>query len=155
MVGADDAAWAEIRPVFDAIATTVVRFGGPGAGSIAKLCNQIVVAGTLTAVAEAVALAERSGVSSTDLVDVLKGGLADSAVLRLKEQKVLGGDYALGGSAANQLKDLRYALELAAGSGARAPITDLLAVLFTEVVAHGDGAKDHSIVIERFRSARP
>lgn len=71
------------------------------------------MAGTLSAIGEAIALAERAEVDPRLLMEVFEGGLASSAVLSLKKEKLLDGDYSLGGSAANQLKrDLVYASDV-------------------------------------------
>jgi 3-hydroxyisobutyrate dehydrogenase-like beta-hydroxyacid dehydrogenase len=152
MVGADPADFIELEPLLRSIGRTIVRFGGPGAGSVAKLANQVVVAGTLTALSEAIVLAERSGIDPADLVPILEGGLAASAVLSLKREKLLTGDYSLGGSAKNQLKDLVYATEVAEASGAHAPMSALLRSIFESLQADGRGDEDHSAVIEHFRA---
>ncbi len=152
MVGASEDDFAELEPTLRAIGRTIMRFGEPGAGSVAKLANQMVVAGTLTALTEALALAEAEGLQLDDLVSVLEGGLAASAVLSLKRDKVLTGDYALGGSAVNQLKDLDYAAGLADAAGAHAPLTELLRSIFASVVDEGRGDEDHSVVLEHFRA---
>src|SRR5215211_3473180 len=114
MVGGSEAAFATVSPVLNAIGGRVVHLGPLGAGTVAKLCNQPVVAGPLAA----------------------------SAVLNLKGQKMLRHDYPLGGSARNQLKDLRYASHVAAELGARTPLLDVVTSLFTEVVDRGLGDCD-------------
>lgn len=151
MVGAEEADYTQLEPVLRSIGRTIVRFGGPGTGAVAKLANQIVVAGTLSAIGEALALAERSGVDPAVLVPVLEGGLAGSAVLSLKKEKLLTGDYSLGGSATNQLKDLTYAADVAARTGAYAPLTELLHGVFDRIEQSGRGQEDHSVVLEYFR----
>lgn len=155
MVGAEPDDWAELEPLLGLVAGTVLHFGGPGAGSVAKLCNQIVVAGTLTSIAESLALAERAGVDRSALLDVFGGGLASSAVLAAKRERLLDRDYAPSGSAVNQLKDLRYVHDLAESLDARTPISDALRDLFTRVVEAGHGAEDHSVVLEQFREGLP
>ncbi|MCH6470164.1 NAD(P)-dependent oxidoreductase [Sinomonas terrae] len=154
MVGADPEDFAALRPLFGTFASTVQNMGPTGAGSAAKLCNQIVVAGTLVALAESLDLARRAGLSQEKLVEVLRGGLAGSAVLELKAGKLLRRDYEPGGSAVNQLKDLRYALSLGNRLGAELPVTRETASLFETAVALGLGHKDHSVVQELFRSKR-
>jgi 3-hydroxyisobutyrate dehydrogenase-like beta-hydroxyacid dehydrogenase len=151
MVGAEDEEWELLRPVLESIGSRVTRFGPPGAGTVAKLCNQVVVAGTLVSLAEAFSLAERSGLDAAALLETLQAGLADSAVLRAKGSKLLDGDYSLGGSARNQLKDLRYAAGAAEASAAPAPLTALLTELFERVEQLGRGAEDHAVVRELYR----
>jgi 2-hydroxy-3-oxopropionate reductase len=108
-VGGDPAALEELRPVFAPIATTVTRFGPLGSGSLAKLANQIVVGGTIAALAEAAVLAERGGLDVDLLFDALEGGLADSAVLRTKARRMVSRDYSIGARSRYQLKDLDFA----------------------------------------------
>jgi 2-hydroxy-3-oxopropionate reductase len=151
MVGGGEADFARVRPVLLAIGSTVLRMGPLGAGSTAKLCNQIVVAGTLAALAESYGLAARAGLDPEGLTEVLEGGLANSAVLRLKKQKILHRDYLPGGSAGNQLKDLRYATESAEQVGVMLPIASAVTALFEEIVQRGEGHLDHSVICELFR----
>lgn len=76
---------------------------------------------------------------------------APSAVLDLKRDKLLNHEYSLGGSARNQIKDLRYALGTARRHDARVPLLTVLADLFEQVEALGRGEEDHSVVLELFR----
>ena len=75
MVGGDPATIESLAPVFAPIATTVVHLGGIGSGQLAKACNQVVVAGTITALCEALSLADRYGLPRADLLTALSGGL--------------------------------------------------------------------------------
>jgi len=151
MVGGREADYLEIKPVLESIGTTIRHMGEVGAGSVAKLCNQVVVAGTLAALAEAFSLAARSDLNMDYLAEILGGGLAASAVLDLKGEKLLRREYSLGGSAVNQLKDLRHAHRTADEVGARTPLLSLLEELFSEVVDRDLGARDHAVVQELFR----
>lgn len=151
MVGARTADWDAVEPLLVTLGTGVHRFGDPGTGSVAKLCNQIVVAGTLGALAEALALAEHAGIDRDALCDSLAGGLASSAVLAAKRERLLTYGYTPSGSASNQLKDLRYIAELARNLGGIAPLAEVLERLFGEIVDAGRGGEDHTVVLERFR----
>jgi 3-hydroxyisobutyrate dehydrogenase-like beta-hydroxyacid dehydrogenase len=152
MVGGSETDFEYVRPLLLTIGSTVLHMGPLGSGSTAKLCNQIVVAGTLAALAESYGLAARAGLDPADLTEVLQGGLADSAVLRLKKSNILGRAYVPGGNATNQLKDLRYAAESAEQAGTTLPIASAATALFAEVVQRGGGRLDHSVVCELFRS---
>lgn len=153
MVGGQEDDVAAVRPVLEVIGETVIRMGDLGAGCLAKLCNQVVVAGTLTALAEALGLARAGGLDAEDLVRVLQGGLGRSELLAQKREKLLEREYALGGSAVNQLKDLRYADEVREQLGVRPGVIGPLREVFEEVVARGDGEADHSVVQELFIAA--
>lgn len=148
MVGGAAEDFALVEPVLRTFSSTVEHMGPVGSGSAAKLCNQIVVATTLVGLAESLDLARRAGLSGPQLVRVLEGGLASSAVLDAKAVKILHREYGLGGSTDNQVKDLRYALALADRLGARLTQTREAAALFEETVRSGLGAADHSAVFE-------
>ena len=144
MVGGDPADVEALAPVFAAIATTVVHFGPIGSGQLAKACNQVVVAGTIAALCEALCLADHYGLPRADLLSALAGGLAGSTVLDQKRERWLREDFAGGGSARNQLKDLRFAREAAEAAGAPSELSALLHEQFDRMVAAGDGDLDHS-----------
>lgn len=148
MVGGTSDDVDELRPVFDTIATSIEHFGALGSGSLAKLCNQLVVASTLTATAEALALGSRSGLDERQLARALSGGLADSAVLRTKGAKLIDRDYSLGGSLANQVKDLTYALEWAEAVGLELPLATSALRLFAHATEMGLGERDHTSIRE-------
>jgi 3-hydroxyisobutyrate dehydrogenase-like beta-hydroxyacid dehydrogenase len=145
MVGGDPADVEALAPVFAPIASTVVHFGPSGSGQLAKACNQVVVvAGTIAALCEALCLADRYGLSRADLMAALASGLAGSTVLDQKRERWLRADFTGGGSARNQLKDLRFAREAANAAEAPSEPTALLHDQFHRMVAAGDGELDHS-----------
>jgi 2-hydroxy-3-oxopropionate reductase len=146
MVGGDPADVEVVRPVLGTVGSLVTHLGPLGSGALTKLCNQVVVAGTLVATAEALVALERRGIDPRAAAAVLGGGLAGSAVLDLKQDKLLDREYSLGGSARNQLKDLRHAV--AALGDDRAPVTRLALALFEEVEERGWGGSDHAVVRE-------
>ncbi|WP_185276201.1 NAD(P)-dependent oxidoreductase [Leifsonia shinshuensis] len=148
MVGASDETFELLLPLLRGFATTIEHFGPPGAGSAAKLCNQLVVAGTLAALAESVDLGRRAGLSVEQLMTVFHGGLASSRVLDLKEDKLLHREYSLGGSTVNQLKDLDYAVRLAEEVGAPLAHTRAARELYRRAERSGYGQADHSAVQE-------
>lgn len=146
MVGGQDWAVKKAMPVLEAVGSTVVRFGAPGTGEIAKACNQVVVASTVTAISEALVLADAYSLDRGQLLRVLAGGLANSEVLAQKRDRWLTGDFAGGGSAANQLKDLLFAEDTAAAKGIRLPVSSTLREVFAQMIAEGIGNLDHSAV---------
>jgi 2-hydroxy-3-oxopropionate reductase len=143
MAGGETDAVARARPVLAALGN-VVHVGGPGAGHTAKLINQLIVALAIEAVAEAVTLAEASGVDPALLQAALRGGFADSRILQLHGTRMIRRDYAPGGKARTQLKDLRLAEALAAAANLDLPHLQSVTQRFAELVARGDGDLDHS-----------
>ena len=147
MVGGDADVLALVEPTFFKIGSTVRLLGPLGSGELAKACNQIVVAVTLTALAEAVTLARKAGLDTKVVLDILAGGLANSQALTVKREKIESDDYRPGGSAVFQLKDLRFALEAGKNSGTALPVTEEVTKLFESLVAAGDGELDHSAIV--------
>jgi 2-hydroxy-3-oxopropionate reductase len=144
MVGGPQGAVEHVTPIFTLYGSTVAWFGDTGAGSTVKACNQIVVAATVTALAEAMALASTSGLNLEKVQDVLAGGLANSEVLAQKGRRWIDQDFEGGGSAKNQLKDLRFITETAAHTGLKLPLATCLEGAFEDMIAAGDGEMDHT-----------
>lgn len=148
MVGASKDEFETLVPTFNLIGQTIRHLGPLGAGEMAKACNQIIVAVTLTAIAEAVTLGRKAGLNTKDLLDIFSGGFADSHVLKVKRDRIQNGDFAPGGSASFQLKDLRFALEAGVETGTTLPTTERVTELFEALIAAGDGELDHSSIIK-------
>ncbi|KQM59587.1 NAD(P)-dependent oxidoreductase [Agreia sp. Leaf210] len=144
MVGADEAVLPRVLPLFGHMGTTVRFLGPSGAGALAKACNQIVVAGVVTAVSEAMLLARSAGLDLAVLRELLQGGLAATAVVQQKGQNFIDEDFAAGGSATNQLKDLRFIDEAARARGLELPVTSAVTGLFEEMIDSGRGELDHT-----------
>lgn len=155
MVGGPRDVAEQLGPLFDLYSSTVVWFGNTGAGSTVKACNQIVVAATVTALSEAMALAEVSGLDLEKVQSILAGGLADSEVLRQKGRRWLDADFGGGGSAKNQLKDLMFISEAAADVGLSLPVSASLRNAFQTMISSGLGELDHTgIYLSIRRSSR-
>lgn len=144
MIGGPRHVVEQLTPLFRLYSSTVARFGDTGAGSIVKACNQIVVAATVTALAEAMALAQVSGLDLGQVQSVLAGGLANSEVLRQKGQRWIDADFEGGGSAKNQLKDLGFISEVATEAGLTLPVAESLLTAFQAMVSAGRGDLDHT-----------
>jgi 2-hydroxy-3-oxopropionate reductase len=151
MVGGEDADIREVMPILEPLGTLIEHMGPAGSGSMAKLCNQIVVAGNLTATAEALMVAESAGLDMSTMVRLFGNGLSRSGVLELKADKWLSGRYAIGGSAKNQLKDLHYLAQELDRMNLDAPVARLLTHTFERIVDVGWGDYDHAVVLELLR----
>jgi 2-hydroxy-3-oxopropionate reductase len=137
-----------LRPYFAVLGTTVRHLGPLGAGQLAKACDQIVVAATLTAVAEALALAAKGGLDPAVVVEVLQGGLADSRALEVAKEKLLAHDFTPGSRAAHQVKDLVFATGAGREIGVPLPVTATVEQLYSAMCALGFGDDDHSGVLQ-------
>lgn len=153
MAGAEPAAYDRVLPYLTAMGGTVRRMGGVGAGSLTKACNQLVVAGTLVSLAEAVLLAERGGLDTDAVLDVLEGGLARSEVLAQKHYHLATSDFTASGPARYLLKDLGFVQDSAADERVSLPLADTVTRLYAAVESLGLGAYDNSVVLELLRTA--
>jgi len=144
MVGGDPSVLSAVLPLFTHMGRTVRVLGRSGAGELAKACNQIVVAGVVSAVSEAMLLARSSGLDLVVLRELLQGGLAATAVLRQKGDNWIDENFVAGGSAKNQLKDLRFIEEATRDRGLDLPVTAAVTDLFQEMIDEGLGELDHT-----------
>jgi 2-hydroxy-3-oxopropionate reductase len=144
MVGGDDAAVQRAMPLFQALGKTIVHVGPSGAGQVTKACNQLVVAATIEAVAEALLLAERSGVDPAKVREALLGGFAGSKILEVHGQRMLDRTFDPGFRIRLHRKDARIVEEAAAATGTPIPSFAVVADQLQRAVDDGDGELDHS-----------
>jgi 2-hydroxy-3-oxopropionate reductase len=148
MVGGSAADIERVRGPFEAMGSVIEHLGPVGSGQLAKACNQIVVATTLVALTEAVALGARGGLRVNQLLDVLAGGLAGSRALELKRANLESHNFVPGGSASFQHKDLGFALEAARAEGVALPVAAIVDQLFGAMRWTGHGEDDHSGILQ-------
>jgi 2-hydroxy-3-oxopropionate reductase len=148
MAGGEDDAFARAQPVFDVMGKTVVHIGPVGAGQVCKACNQLVVGGTIEAVAEALQLARRSGVDPSRVREALLGGFAGSKILEVHGQRMLDESFQPGFRAVLHAKDARIVREAARETGTPTPSFDVVAEQLERLVESGRGDLDHSALIE-------
>ncbi|MEP6759393.1 MAG: 2-hydroxy-3-oxopropionate reductase [Actinomycetota bacterium] len=144
MVGGGVDAFNRAAPVFEALGRSVTHIGPSGAGQVAKACNQLVVAATIEAVAEALLLAERSGVDPAKVREALLGGFASSKILEVHGQRMLDRTFDPGFRIRLHRKDARIVEEAAAATGAPIPAFAVVARQLQNAVDAGDGDLDHS-----------
>ncbi|GAA1088289.1 2-hydroxy-3-oxopropionate reductase [Tsukamurella spumae] len=147
MVGGTPEDFAAARPVLDVVGKTIVHVGPSGSGQTVKAANQLIVAGTIQLLAEAIVFLEAYGVDTAAAVQVLGGGLAGSAVLNQKAQKMLDREFAPGFRIELHHKDLGIVTSAAREAGVVAPLGGLVAQLMASARANGDGGLDHSALL--------
>ena len=150
MAGGDESVFERARPLFAAMGRPV-RVGPVGSGQLAKLVNQVLVASTIAAAAEAMLFAERGGADPAKVREALLGGFADSTVLKQHALRMINGNFVPGGPAKYQVKDTATAVALSRTMGLDLPLLGLVNSLFDDMVAHGDGDLDHSGIIREIR----
>ena len=146
MVGGDADAFETVKPILDVMGNPekVVRIGDAGAGQICKVCNQMVIAGTLGAVAEAFALAKKAGIDAARMREALLGGFAASRVLEVHGERILKSNYKPGFKTRLFAKDLKIASSTLADNQVPAPISAAVRQLVTAQMAAGGGDEDYS-----------
>jgi 2-hydroxy-3-oxopropionate reductase len=146
MAGGEASVLEQVRPVLEAMghADRIVHIGPSGAGQICKVCNQLVIGGTLAAVAEAMALTRKAGVDGGNVRKALLGGFAASRVLEVHGERMLKDNYKPGFKARLFKKDLRIATETLGEFGVAAPATALVQQLVHAQIAAGQGEDDYS-----------
>jgi len=144
MVGGEAADFARAVPVFQAMGRAV-HVGPCGAGQLAKLANQAIVAITIGAVAEAMLLLQKGGADPAAVRRALKGGFADSIILQQHGERMTTGNFVPGGLSKFQLKDLNNAMEEAGQHGLRLPLAEQVRDRFAVFCADMEGGDlDHS-----------
>ncbi|MBM9401467.1 NAD(P)-dependent oxidoreductase [Gluconacetobacter azotocaptans] len=137
MVGGDVAAFDAMRGLLSRIGSTIARFGGPGAGQQAKICNQIVIAGTMMGVCEGLSVAARAGLDMVCVLDTLGGGAAGGFLLKHMGPRIVAGDYVADFYVRHFVKDLGLALAEADKLGMDLPATALARGLYRRLAAQG------------------
>jgi len=133
MAGGDAALVESLADVFAPLGR-VTRIGPVGTGQMTKLANQIIVGGTMAAVAEALHFATRGGADPAAVRQALMGGFADSKILNIHGERMVARNFVPGGPAEYQLKDMRTAQALAAKSGLHFTLLDCLVGMFGSMV---------------------
>lgn len=145
MAGGSEADFQRALPVFQAVGKNITHLGASGSGQVTKLANQLIVAQTIDAVAQALRLAELSGVDPALVRQALLGGFAESRILHLHGDRMVRRDFSPGGRATLQLKDVRLMCELAESVGLDSPtLRNSRQQWETFVHEKGHGDLDHS-----------
>lgn len=149
MCGGSEEAFARVLPILHVIGGTVERMGDVGAGAVAKACNQMVVVGTLVSLAEAALVAKDNALDARKVFDVLGSGLAASELLEQKKDKLADEDFSPSGPAKFLVKDLRFAVDSAAGR--ELPVLTATRALYDGLTAAGLGDFDNTVVMQYLR----
>jgi 3-hydroxyisobutyrate dehydrogenase-like beta-hydroxyacid dehydrogenase len=154
MVGADAGTFERCKPILSAMGKTVVRVGGPGAGNVAKLVNNMIVASAFAVIAEGFALAAKNDVDLQLLYEAIREGWAGSKVLDISVPAMIKRDYTPGGTINMMEKDLGYARSMASETHVPIPMTAAAHEVFVAGQAAGKGALAQPAVIELWRRER-
>jgi len=147
MVGGSEDAFAAARPILEAIGSTVVHVGPAGSGQTVKAANQLIVAGTIELVAEAVVFLEAYAVNMDAAIKVLAGGLAGNAILDRKAAGMLARQFKPGFRIDLHHKDLGIVQSAAREAGVIIPLGAVVSQLMASMRAQGHGSLDHSALL--------
>lgn len=153
MAGGSAEDFAEVESVL-AVMGRPTLVGPAGCGQIAKLCNQLIVGGTLNIVAEALLLAQAGGADPAAVRAAIRGGFAESRILEVHGQRMLERNFMPGGQVKSQFKDLENVLIAAANAGLRLPVTELVTENYQSVLQQSPQA-DQSAVLLALEQSNP
>ena len=148
MVGGSEAAFAKVKPLLELMGNNITLVGEVGAGQICKVCNQIIVALNIEAVAEALLLASKAGVDPGKVRQALMGGFAASRVLEVHGERMVKRTFDPGFRIELHQKDLNLALSSARALKMSLPNTATAQELFSACQAQGGGKWDHSAMVK-------
>ena len=151
MCGGDPAAYARAEAVMAAYARICRRLGETGSGQLAKMMNQICIAGLMQGLAEALAFGEKAGLDGAAVVEVISQGAAGSWQMANRHKTMLDDTFDFGFAVDWMRKDLGICLETADQIGARLPVTALVDQFYKDVQLMGGGRGDTSGLIRRLR----
>ncbi len=151
MCGADAAPFDAMKPVAMAFSKAVTRIGEAGAGQLAKMVNQVAIAGLVQGLAEAIAFGQRAGLDMPLVLDVIGKGAAHSWQMDNRGKTMVDDKFDFGFAVDWMRKDLGLVLEEARRNGAQLPVTALVDQFYAEVQAQGGRRWDTSSLIRRLK----
>lgn len=151
MVGGKQEVFDKHKPILEKMGSSVVLCGDIGAGNVTKLCNQIVVAVNIAAVAEALTLGQLAGVAPEKIFQAIKGGLAGSTVMNAKAPMMMDQNFNPGFRIDLHIKDLNNVADTARAVDSPIPLTQSMLEMMKILHRDGDGSCDHSALLKYYQ----
>ncbi len=148
MVGAKPSVFEQVKPLFELMGQNITLVGDVGAGQTCKVCNQIIVALNIEAVAEGLLFAQKAGADPARVREALMGGFASSKILEVHGERMIKRSFDPGFRIELHQKDLNLALSGARSLGLSLPNTATAQELFNACRANGGAGWDHSAMIK-------
>jgi len=148
MVGGKTKVFERVKPLFECMGKNIVHIGDNGAGQVAKACNQIVVAVTIEAVAEALTFARKNGADPAKVREALMGGFAGSKIMEVHGKRMLDNDFKPGFKVGLHQKDMRIVMETAHQLGVALPAAALVTQHLNALMGTGDTDLDSAAVVK-------
>tara|TARA_B100000745_G_scaffold35333_1_gene21938 strand:- start:14994 stop:15860 length:867 start_codon:yes stop_codon:yes gene_type:complete len=150
MIGGEQDVYEEAKPVIDTYSKFNKLLGPAGNGQLAKMCNQICIAGVVQGLAEALNFAMKTGLNGEDLIETISKGAAGSWQMDNRYKTMLADEYEFGFAVDWMRKDLGIALEEAKNHGVQLPVAELVDSFYAEVQEIGGSRWDTSSLLTRF-----
>ena len=149
MCGADEAVFDAAKPTVTAFAQAVTRIGDVGCGQLAKMCNQICIAGVVQSLSESIAFGLNAGLDMNLVLDVIGKGAAQSWQMDNRGKTMIEGAFNFGFAIDWMRKDLGLCLAEANRNGSTLPTIALIDQFYADLQARGEGRSDTSVLIKR------
>lgn len=150
MVGGEESVFKEALPLLQTVGGEVTRVGDTGAGTTAKLANQVMVNLNIAAMSEALVLASKAGIDIDKMYHAIRSGLAGSSVLDAKVPLILDRQFKPGGSIKINMKDLTNVMKTAHDLDVPMPLSSALLEIFHSLKAQGHLNEDHGAIVKYF-----
>ncbi len=149
MCGGDDASYTKAEPLIMSYARMCKLLGPVGSGQLAKMCNQIAIAGLVQGLSEALAFGMKAGLDMNEVISVISKGAAGSWQMENRHKNMIDGKFDYGFAVDWMRKDLEICLQEARRNGAKLPVAEMVDRFYAEVQAKGGGRWDTSSLITR------
>lgn len=153
MVGGDEAAFENVKEILQKLGNKITYMGKSGAGQTTKICNQTIVAGTVTTISEALAIAKREGLDLLKVREVLIAGGANCWHLEHKALGMIAEDFSTSFKAELMLKDIRLAVEKAQQEGLNLPVLSKIKEMYEELIEEYGGDIDYTAIYKKISEA--
>jgi 3-hydroxyisobutyrate dehydrogenase len=151
MIGGDQSDFDKAKDIIDCYSKKMKLLGGPGNGQLAKMVNQICIAGLVQGLSEAINFGMKAGLKMEDVIEVISKGAAQSWQMENRYQTMIDDKFDFGFAVDWMRKDLKIAMEEAKNNGSLLPVTELVDKYYGEVQGMGGNRWDTSSLIKRFR----
>ena len=151
MIGGDQADFDKAKDKIDCYSKKMKLLGGPGNGQLAKMVNQICIAGLVQGLSEAINFGMKAGLNMEDVIEVISKGAAQSWQMENRYKTMIDDKFDFGFAVDWMRKDLKIAMEEAKNNGSLLPVTELVDKYYGEVQGLGGNRWDTSSLIKRFR----
>ena len=151
MIGGDQADFDKAKDKIDCYSKKMKLLGGPGNGQLAKMVNQICIAGLVQGLSEAINFGMKAGLNMEDVIEVISKGAAQSWQMENRYKTMIDDKFDFGFAVDWMRKDLKIAMDEAKNNGSLLPVTELVDKFYEEVQGLGGNRWDTSSLIKRFR----